>query len=102
MGHSEPWRAQFAIWSIVVSAYWITPWVPSWLGKGTSRRGRLEMLLMGGGGGGPPFMRPGLCISGWAGLEVVVDIRAREPVLCERTPIDGLAFWGRELLVSHR
>lgn len=73
MGQREPWRAQLAIWSIVVlgggevvsmeerrgklrsegrrwetyNAYCITPSFFSWLGRGTSLRG-LPVTLRGG------------------------------------------------------
>jgi hypothetical protein len=38
MGHNEPWRAQFAIWSKVVRAYCMAPFLGSCEGRGTSRR----------------------------------------------------------------
>jgi hypothetical protein len=38
MGHREPWRAQLAIWSRVVRAYCIAPFLGSCEGRGTSRR----------------------------------------------------------------
>jgi len=37
MGQREPWRAQFVIWSRVVKAYCMTPFLGSWLGSKTSR-----------------------------------------------------------------
>jgi len=40
MGHREPCLAQLAIWSTVVRAYCIAPFLTSWLGSGTSRRRR--------------------------------------------------------------
>jgi hypothetical protein len=83
MGQREPWRAQLATWSMVVlggeggvsgwmedmgvddrvgldnevrgthNAYWRTPFLPSWLGRGTSRRSFLTIPIGGGGGGLP-------------------------------------------------
>ena len=38
MGHNEPCRAQLAIWSRVVRAYCIAPFLGSCEGRGTSRR----------------------------------------------------------------
>ncbi len=39
IGQNDPCRAQFVMMSSVVSAYWITPFVGSWLGSSTSLRG---------------------------------------------------------------
>lgn len=38
MGQREPWRAQLAIWSKVVSAYCMAPTLGSCEGSGSSRR----------------------------------------------------------------
>ena len=61
------------------SAYCIAPFFPSWLGSGTSLRSLPVMLFMGGGGSGPPFTSPGFIISGAAGLEEELEMKAAEP-----------------------
>lgn len=77
MGQSEDCRAQFVIWSSVVSAYCTTPFVPSWDASGVSCRAR----VMGGGvpaavetmpgpvvrpGPAPREVRPGCSVASWA------------------------------------
>ena len=56
------------------NAYCMTPFFPSWLGNGTSRRA----FFIGGGAGGPSATNPGLCVC-VAGFEDVLERKATGP-----------------------
>ena len=106
MGQSELCLAQFAIWSRVVlsescqkpdsatveypthSANCMVPFVPSWLGNGTS-----AFVFAGGGAPGPGTTRPGFSTRGSAeaGLEDECDIRAACIVRYGMIAVRGLA-----------
>lgn len=112
MGHSEPCRAQLAMISRVVlresqyaardstcllyamtyKAYCTTPFVPSWLGRGTSLCSfPVLRLVIDGGGVGLPLTMPGFPMTGSAGFEVVDDMKAALAALNGWRAVIGLA-----------
>ena len=97
MGHSEDCRAQLATWSAVVSAYCIAPFLVSWLGSGTSRRGLPVMDMLGVASRGAGTADAGVedvDVMGWVGVAVKARRWRREVV--------GLAMDGSGLEVCSR
>lgn len=109
MGQREPCRAQLATISRVVlgacqsfchllislhtySAYCITPFVPSWLGNGTSLCSFPVIVFIEGGGGGFVLTMPGLPIAGSAGFELEDDMKAALATLKGWRAVMGLAM----------
>lgn len=69
------------------SAYCMAPFLPSWLGSGTSRRAN----FMGGGVPGFPATKPGFCI-GVALFDDVEDMKATLPARNGSRAVVGLAI----------